>query len=269
VPTPEPANNKLLLPKNDNNMKKTALAIFSHPDDVELMVAGTLSLLRNNGWEIHIATMTAGDKGTEDHSPAEITAIRREEARKAAGIIGATYHCLGYEDVFIFYNRESISATTNLMRKIQPSLVFTASPEDYMVDHEITSVIVQTSCFACGMKNLQLEEKSFEPVPYLYYSDAMDGVNKLGVPLNPSIYVDISTEISVKEKMLASHATQRDWLLKHHKVDEYILAMKRFAEKRGSEIGARYAEGFRQHLGHGFPSDNILKEMLGALVVTK
>jgi len=55
----------------------------------------------------------------------------------------------------------------------------------------------------------------------------------------------------------------------HHKMDEYILSMKRFAESRGKEIYTQYAEGFRQHLGHGYPHTNILKELLGELVVKK
>jgi hypothetical protein len=50
----------------------------------------------------------------------------------------------------------------------------------------------------------------------------------------------------------------------HHKMDEYINAMKRFATQRGRETGTSFAEGFRQHLGHGFPQDNILKSILGA-----
>jgi LmbE family N-acetylglucosaminyl deacetylase len=174
-----------------------------------------------------------------------------------------------YEDVFIFYNRDTIIKTTTLIRKIQPTIVFTASPEDYMVDHEITSLIVQSSCFSSGMKNMELTEKPFEPVPYLYYSDAMEGKNKFGIHIEPSIYVDISGEMSIKEKMLACHESQRDWLLKHHKMDEYILAMKRFSAKRGKEISSKYAEGFRQHLGHGYPQDNILHEILGKLVVIK
>lgn len=250
-------------------MIKRVLAIFAHPDDVELMCAGTLSLLKKKGWEIHIATMTPGDKGTVEYTIEEISRIRKGEAKKAAALIDASYYCLEYEDVFIFYNRDSIINTTTLIRKIQPSIVFTASPEDYMVDHEMTSLIVQSSCFSSGMKNMELTEKYFEPVPYLYYSDAMEGKNKLGIPINPSIYVDISGEISIKEKMLACHETQRDWLLKHHKMDEYILAMKRFSEKRGKEISTKYAEGFRQHLGHGYPQDNIIKEILGKLVVVK
>jgi hypothetical protein len=40
------------------------------------------------------------------------------------------------------------------------------------------------------------------------------------------------------------------------------------AEKRGREIGCRFAEGFRQHLGHAYPQDNILKAELGDIVDT-
>jgi LmbE family N-acetylglucosaminyl deacetylase len=250
-------------------MNMRILAILSHPDDVELMCAGTLSLLKDKGCEIHIATMTAGDQGTAEHTREEIISIRKKEAEKSAGLLDASYHCLGFEDVYIFYNREAIDKTTGLIREIQPSVVFTSSNEDYMVDHEITSLIVQTSCFAAGMKNMKIKEKPYEPVPYLYYSDAMEGRNKLGQPVEPSIYVDISSAMPVKEEMLACHESQRNWLLEHHKIDEYIIAMKQFAEKRGNETGVKYAEGFRQHLGHGYPQDNILKQILGETVILK
>jgi hypothetical protein len=83
------------------------------------------------------------------------------------------------------------------------------------------------------------------------------------------MYVNISGEIDVKEQMLARHESQRNWLLTHHKIDEYILAMKRFAGDRGKETGVAFAEGFRQHLGHGFPQRNILKDILGDHVIVK
>jgi hypothetical protein len=52
-------------------------------------------------------------------------------------------------------------------------------------------------------------------------------------------------------------------------MDEYILSMKRFGELRGKSINVPYAEGFRQHLGHGYPQDNILKEVLQEKVVNE
>lgn len=250
-------------------MEKTVLGIFSHPDDAEMVCAGTLSLLQKKGWQVHIATMAPGDKGTAEYNRDEISRIRRAEAAKAAEVISAVYHCLEMEDVYIFYNKDSVNKTTGLIRNIRPSLVFTASPSDYMVDHELTSMIVQTACFASGIKNMEVDATPYEPVPWLYYCDPMEGKDILGKTVVPSMYVDITETISDKEKMLARHESQRNWLLTHHKVDEYILAMKRFAAERGSETGVRYAEGFRQHLGHGFPQSNLLSEILGERLILK
>ena len=138
-----------------------------------------------------------------------------------------------------------------------------------MMDHEITSKIVQTACFCTGIQNMEVREEPYEPVPYLYYGDPMDAVDKLGNPVHATIYVDITSEINVKEKMLACHASQRNWLLTHHQVDEYILSMKRHASSRGKEINVSYAEGFRQNLGHGHAKENILAKILGNYVVVK
>lgn len=250
-------------------MRNVALAIFSHPDDIELMCAGTLSLLKDAGWEVHLATMTPGDKGSAEHTREEISAIRKAEAKASADILGAPYYCLGFDDLFVFYNEKTITKTTALIQQVKPSIVFTASPSDYMIDHEITSKIVHTACFSCGIRNIDTKELPFEPTPYLYYSDAMEGKDKLGRAIEPTLFVDITTTMPIKEKMLGKHASQRNWLLKHHKIDEYILAMKRFAEIRGNEVKVQYAEGFRQHLGHGFQQENILTDILKNHVIIK
>jgi LmbE family N-acetylglucosaminyl deacetylase len=250
-------------------MNQTVLGIFAHPDDAELMCAGTLSLLAKLGWSVHIATMTPGDKGSAELSRREISAIRKAEATKSAAILGGTYHCLECDDAYIMYDRETINKATALIRKVRPAIVFTASPNDYMIDHEITSLVVQTACFTTGIKNMEVAEEPYESVPYLYYVDPLEGKDKFGNPVIPSFYVDITNGMKNKEEMLACHASQREWLRKHHKIDEYILAMKRFAEQQGKAINAPYAEGFRQHLGHGYPQQNILKDLLGNAVVIR
>ena len=248
-------------------MEKIVLGIFAHPDDAEIMCTGTLSLLKKAGWSVHIATMTPGDKGSAEYSREDISRIRKSEAAESAKLLNATYHCLEFEDVYIMYDRESINRTTSLIRKIKPSLVFTHSPNDYMIDHETTSKIVQTACFSAGIKNMEITEKPFEPIPHLYYCDSMEAKDILGRPIYTSMFVDITSEMLMKEKMLSCHASQRNWLLVHHKMDEYILSMKRFGEFRGKEINVKYAEGFRQHLGHSFPQDNIMKETLTELKI--
>ena len=131
-----------------------------------------------------------------------------------------------------------------------------------MIDHEMTSKIVQTACFSTGIKNLEISEVPFEPVPYLYYCDSMEAKDILGRPIHVSMFVDITGEILVKEHMLACHVSQRNWLLTHHKMDEYILSMKRFGKQRGKEINVKYAEGFRQHLGTAIRRIMFLKKYL-------
>ncbi len=248
-------------------MEKIALGIFAHPDDAEIVCAGTLCLLKKAGWKIHIASMTPGDKGTAEYSIEEISKIRKSEAYESAKLIDAMYHCLEFEDVYIEYNKESINRTTSLIRTIRPSVVFTHNPLDYMVDHETTSKIVQTACFSLGIKNMEVSEKPYEPTPYLYYCDSMEAADILGRPIFTTMFTDITSEITTKEKMLECHASQRNWLLIHHKMDEYILSMKRFGETRGKVVNVRYAEGFRQHLGHGYPHNNVLKEILPGLII--
>ncbi len=40
---------------------KIALSLLAHPDDAEILCAGTLIRLKEAGWEIYIATLTPGD----------------------------------------------------------------------------------------------------------------------------------------------------------------------------------------------------------------
>jgi LmbE family N-acetylglucosaminyl deacetylase len=244
---------------------KTVLGIYPHPDDAEILCSGTLYLLKKAGWSVHIATVAKGDKGTFDYSREEISRIRKSEGTKAAETIGGTYHCLEFEDIYVMYNRDTINKATSLIRKIKPTIVFTASPSDYMLDHEITSQIAQTACFAAGILNMEVPDEPYLFTPYLFYCDPLEGKDKFGKPVVPSIYVDITNEILIKKKALSCHTSQEYWLLNHQQ-SEYISSMLRVAEKRGEEVNTKYAEGFRQHLGHGFPQNNILKEILGNLV---
>src|SRR5581483_12329628 len=118
--------------------RREALALMAHPDDAELLCAGTLIRLHQLGWQIHIATMTAGDCGTTTLSAAEISEIRRREAQRAAQTLGASYYCLDELDGHVVYDKQTIRRVVALFRSIAPTLVFTHAPRDYMMDHEIT-----------------------------------------------------------------------------------------------------------------------------------
>src|SRR5580704_11165965 len=135
-------------------MPDVALSVLAHPDDAEFLCAGTLiRLAQERGWQIHIASMTPGDCGSAELPPEEIARIRREEGGRAAGRIGASYHCLEERDLLIFYNERSLECVTRLIRQVRPRLVFTHSPADYMLDHEMTSTVVRAAAFGAPIPN--------------------------------------------------------------------------------------------------------------------
>lgn len=248
---------------------KTILAIAAHPDDVEFQCAGTLTLLHQAGHRIHIATMTAGDCGSMNHSPEEIQAIRRKEAAAAADILDAGYTCLEELDLSIEHDSPTRRKVTRLLREVRPDIVITHMPMDYMADHEKTSENVRDACFNASVPNYYMAEYKdtvpMEHVPHLYYMDALESIDRFGQRIAPHFFVDISDAMETKKEMLACHASQREWLREQHGIDEYILSMERWAEERGKEVGTKYAESYRQHLGHGYPHDNILAEWVKVL----
>lgn len=248
---------------------KVVLSIGAHPDDAEFFCAGTLALLRQRGWQVHIATMTPGDCGTIEYSREEISRIRKGEATKSAALLDGQYHCLECNDIFILYDRPTLLKTIELVRRVRPRIVLTTSPQDYMIDHEMSSTLAQTACFCCGVVNVETPgAEGFEPVPYLYYMDPAEGKDKFGADINPGIVIDITSVMDVKTRMLSCHESQRNWLLAHHGMDEYTEQMKLLSRHRGTTIGVESAEGFRQHLGHAYPQDDLLKAELGDLVHT-
>jgi LmbE family N-acetylglucosaminyl deacetylase len=246
---------------------KRVLAIGAHPDDVEFLCAGTLVLLHEKGWEVHIATMTPGDCGSEVLPPEEISRARRIEAANAAAVLGGQYHCLECRDGLIAYDEETNFKAVALVRQVRPRLVIALSPQDYMIDHEVASALARNAAFMAGVPNWKTEPyPPFRPVPYLYYADPLELKDLFGTAIVPTTMVDITSAVETKSRMLACHASQRDWIRKQHGLDEYIDKMFEMGQQRGQILGVRYAEGFRQHRGHGYPQDNLLAAELGQLV---
>ena len=254
--------------REDENRR--VLALGAHPDDVEFLMAGTLALLHERGYEIYIATVCNGDKGSATLQPQEIASVRFKEATRAAKILEASFECLGVPDLELVFENKIRMKVTELIRKIDPYIVLTTSPEDYMPDHVITSYLAWDACFNASVPNYKTGQinpaKATERIPYLYYADSIEGTDRFGRRLTPDFYVDITSVIEIKEKMLAQHESQRMWLKIQHGIDEYLLSMRRWCEERGKEVGVKFAEAFKQHKGHPFPKENLLQKIMPPLV---
>jgi LmbE family N-acetylglucosaminyl deacetylase len=250
-------------------MAEKVLSFMAHPDDAEFMCAGTLARLhREAGCEIAIATATSGDCGSATLGTREIARVRHGEAKAAAAILDADYYCAGAIDLFIMYDQPTLRSVIEILRKAQPTIVITHSPADYMADHENVSRLVRMACFAAPVPNVWTQvidpADPLKAVPHLYYADPIEMIDPIsGQVIEPDFAIETTGVIETKVEMLACHASQRDWLRKHHGMDEYIEIMKRMGAKRGELIGKPFAEGFRQHHGHPYPQNNIIAELLG------
>jgi LmbE family N-acetylglucosaminyl deacetylase len=242
----------------------TALTFLAHPDDAEILCAGTLALLADAGWQVHIATATPGDCGTMTQSRWDISAIRTNEAKRAADVIGAHYHCLDERDGLVVYDKPTLQKSIDLFRRIAPALVFTHAQDDYMMDHVEVSKLARAASFVFGAPNISaFPLLPGSKIPHLYYCDPIEGIDSLGRPAQPTTVIDVTAQHERKLRMLACHASQREWLRAHHGMDEYLESVKRHDAARGQLIGKPLAEAFIQHRGHAYPHDDLLADLFG------
>jgi N-acetylglucosamine malate deacetylase 1 len=251
---------------------KVALATAAHPDDVEFLMAGTLALLADAGYQCHIFTIGNGNCGTAVHSHEEIVRIRGGEAAEAAALIGATYHHGLVNDIEILYEPELLREVTAVIRAVEPEIVLTHSPQDYMEDHQNTSRLTVTACFCRGMRNW-ISHPHLAPTMqdvFLYHAQPYGSLGQLREPIVPALIVDVSEKIEIKTEMLRRHASQKDWLDVSQGKDAYLVSMRDNCAEMGRRgpIPVAFAEGFRQHLHVGFSArdEDRLSAVLGGKV---
>ena len=114
----------------------SALAIAAHPDDIEFVMAGTLLLLGDAGWEIHYLNVSTGNMGSTAMSAAQTARVRRKEAQAAAKALGAKWHAPFCDDLGIFYTEVNIRRLCAVVRAAA-AVVLTHALADYGRSHDL------------------------------------------------------------------------------------------------------------------------------------
>src|SRR6266576_3742583 len=129
------------------------LAIFSHPDDAELTMAGTLIKLKALGRRVGVADMTRGEMGTRGTPE-----IRAKEALDSARVIGLDVRFnLELPDGRLMLNEESRQTVVRAIRQYQPKILFTSHWDDPHPDHAATARIVREAARLATMRNYDRE----------------------------------------------------------------------------------------------------------------
>src|SRR5918912_488573 len=183
---------------NTRSIELDALAVFSHPDDAELTVAGTLLKLKSMGYRTGVLDMTRGEMGTRGTPEG-----RAEEAREAARILKLDVRLnLEQPDGHVWLNEEARRAMVRVIRTYQPKVVFTAHWDDPHPDHAATSRIVREAARLASMRRYD-EEAGQEAVRVPVIAHAV--YSRL---VTPSFIVDVSDFIEEKMRAIRAHASQ-------------------------------------------------------------
>lgn len=216
------------------------LAVGAHPDDLEILCAGTLARYVRQGHRVIMCHVTNGNKGHHRIAPRELARIRKKEAQAAAAILGAELIALGLPDAEVTADLATRKRFVDLIRRAKPDVILTHPPDDYAPDHVAVSQLVFDASYISTAPNLKTRHPAHALVAPVYYMDTVAGSN-----FQPEEYVDITGTLAVKRRMLSQHKSQLEWLGKDGQLNlmELIETVARF---RGFQAGVKYAEAFRK-----------------------
>jgi LmbE family N-acetylglucosaminyl deacetylase len=222
------------------------LAVMAHPDDAELLCAGTLARAKADGAAIGIVVMCRGDKGAgSSFSGGDLARARQEEASAAAEVLGAKLFWFNAGDGELFDSYGVRKQLIELYRQFRPTLVIAHAAEDYHPDHRAASVVAEAASWFSASRGHVTESPALTSPPKLWLADTISATGGE----QPDVYVDVSDHVELKKKMLSCHRSQLD---RGSDADFSPLTelMLRQCQLRGAQAGVAAAEAFRWH--HAF-----------------
>ena len=234
------------------------LAIFAHPDDVELAVGGTLLKMKHLGYRTGALDVTQGEMGTRGSVEG-----RSAEAEEAAQILKLDVReNLGLPDGHVFADDASRTKLVRVLRRLKPRVLMTHQHDDPHPDHNHIVQLVRESARLASMFKYD-EETGSEKIAV-----PMVAHNVFSRRVVPSFIVDISDFLDDKMNAIRAHRSQ--FYDPNSKEPETRLSSKEFLvelENRsryfGSLIGTMAGEPFyvREALNIDDPVATLTRQM--------
>jgi bacillithiol biosynthesis deacetylase BshB1 len=174
------------------------LAVFAHPDDLELTVGGTMLRMKSLGYTTGGLDVTRGEMGTRGTVEG-----RAREAVDAAKILKLDIReNLGLADGHVFVDDESRTAMVRAFRRLKPGVILTHQLDDPHPDHDHISRLVREAGRLSSMRNYDPESGGdVIPVPRVAH-------NIFSRHVLPSFIVDISDFLEDKMAAIRAHSSQ-------------------------------------------------------------
>ena len=193
------------------------LAIGAHPDDIEFGCGGTLLKYIAAGHSVFVFVLSDGSYGGDP-------IVRMKEQEEVVKFMGAKDLFLGgLQDTNIADTHELIVKIEDIIKKVNPDIVFINYPDDVHQDHRAAA---QASISATRF----IKEVLFYEVPTTHHFE-------------PDIFVNIQDILERKLELLKIHASQVN---RTKVVNLTILeSAQSCANFRGYQGRVKFAEGFK------------------------
>lgn len=171
---------RIAAPLPDLEAFERYLFVGPHPDDIEIGAGATVSRLVSLGKKVAFLICTDGRYGDENTSlrGPELAAVRKEEARRSAGLLGVTdVRFLELSDGG-FYSQESLySGISAVIGAVQPEIIFAPDPcvaSECHVDHLNVGQAVRRLAYLASNSGImeQYGTKSAQIQALAYYMTA-------------------------------------------------------------------------------------------------
>jgi N-acetylglucosamine malate deacetylase 1 len=174
------------------------LAIFAHPDDVELAVGGTLLKMKSLGYRTGALDVTRGEMGTRGTVEG-----RAREAEEAAKILKLDVReNLGLPDGHVFVTDDERTKLVRVLRRLKPKILLTHQIDDPHPDHNHIAQLVRESARLASMQKYDAgfgQERTTAPIV---------AHNIFSQRVAASFIVDISNFLEQKTEAIRAHASQ-------------------------------------------------------------
>lgn len=211
------------------------LSVGAHPDDIEVGTGGVLIDLARRGYKCGIVILTQGEMGTGGTA-----AIRSEEVKKAAAILGADIlQTFDWGDTRLADTYERRLALGEIIRQARPKMILAPYPRvghgrrQSHPDHVAAGVIAINAAHLASLKKADIPGDPHLVKRIFHYF--------LPPGMTPDFIVDITEHFDQWIEALSAHKSQ---FLNPEKSADYIEHLTAMARSNGQQGRCKYGQGF-------------------------
>jgi len=185
---------------------KKILVVGAHSADFVWRAGGTIALTTTQGGSASVIALSYGERGESGElwkEPGQtvenVKRIRHEQARQAAEILGAEFHCFDLGDYPLTITEDAMERLAELFRQMEPQVVLTHTPVDpFNPDHPVACQAVQKARLLASGAGVASAFKNITP-PDLYFFEPHQPEL---CEFQPNTFVDITPVMELKHQAM-------------------------------------------------------------------